>query len=77
MSRIFGIRDFCHVNYGCLTQLANMNLIRKFNLVKGSKCHVCVQSNQPRKPHNAAEARNLAPLELIYSDLCEMNGVGV
>ena len=33
---------FCHVNYGCLTRLANMNLIPKFNLVKSSKCHVCV-----------------------------------
>ena len=34
-----------------------------------------MQSKQPRKPHKAAEERNLAPLELIYSDLCEMNGV--
>jgi transposase InsO family protein len=35
---------------------------------------MCVQSKQPRKPHKAAEARNLAPLELVHSDLCEMNG---
>jgi hypothetical protein len=28
-----------------------------------------------RKPHKAAEERHLAPLELIHSDLCEMNGV--
>ena len=33
-----------------------------------------MQSIQPRKPHKAAEARNLAPLELVHSDLCEMNG---
>jgi hypothetical protein len=33
---------------------------------------VCVESKQPRKPHKAAEARNLAPLELVHSDLCEM-----
>jgi transposase InsO family protein len=32
-----------------------------------------VQSKQPRKPHKVAEARNLAPLELVHSDLCEMN----
>jgi hypothetical protein len=63
-----------HVNFGCLMRLANMNLIPKFNVVKGSKCHVCVQSKQPRKPHKAAEVRNLAPLELVHSDLCEMNG---
>nr|CAE04807.2 OSJNBb0022P19.2 [Oryza sativa Japonica Group] len=42
---------------------------------KGSKCHTCVQSKQPRKPHKASEARNLAPLELVHSDSCEMNGV--
>ena len=47
-------------------RLANLNLIPKFNLVKDSKCQVCVQSK-------AAEARNLAPLELVHSDLCEMN----
>jgi transposase InsO family protein len=34
---------------------------------------MCVQSKQPRKPHKAAEARNLAPLELVHSDLCKMN----
>ena len=56
-------------------RLANLNLIPKFNLVKKSKCHVCVESKQPRKPHRAAEARNLAPQELVHSDLCEMNGI--
>jgi hypothetical protein len=34
-----------------------------------------VQSKQTRKPHKAAEPRNLAPLELVHSDRCEMNGV--
>jgi len=34
-----------------------------------------VQSKEPREPHKAAEERNLAPLDLIHSDLCEMNGV--
>ena len=33
-----------------------------------------VQSKQPRKPHKTAEARDLASLELIHFDLCEMNG---
>jgi hypothetical protein len=31
----------CHVNFGCLMRLADMNLVLKFNVVKGSKCHVC------------------------------------
>src|SRR3954468_7288217 len=58
-----------------MTRLVNMSLIPKFTTVKGSKCQVCVQAKQPRKSHTAAEPRNLAPLELIHSDLCEMNGV--
>ena len=58
-----------------MTRLAKSNLIPSFTLAKGSKCHSCVQSKQPRKPHKAAEERHLAPLELIHSDLCEMNGV--
>ena len=64
----------CHINFGCMTRLADMNLILKFDLVKGSKCHVCMQMKQPLKPHIAAEVRDLAPLELIHFDLCEMNG---
>ena len=28
----------CHINFGCLTRLANLNLIPKSNLVKDSKC---------------------------------------
>jgi hypothetical protein len=34
-----------------------------------------VHSKQPRKPRKAMEARNLAPLDLIHSDLCEMHGI--
>jgi hypothetical protein len=67
--------SFCYASFGCLIRLANLNLIPKFNLVKKSKCHVCVESKQPRKPHKAVEARNLASLELFHSDLCEMNGI--
>src|SRR6266540_4898987 len=52
-----------------------MSLIPKFTIVKGSKCQVCVQAKQPRKSHMTVEVRSLAPLELIHSDLCEMNGV--
>src|SRR6266542_3487332 len=66
----------CHINFGCMTRLAKMNLIPSFTLAKGSKCQACVQAKQPRKPHKPVkEARDLALLELIHSDLCEMNGV--
>jgi hypothetical protein len=74
MSHIFGIHDFV-ISILVVSRLANLNLISKFNLIKGSKCQVCVQFNQPCKPHKAAEARDLAPLDLIHSDLYEMNGI--
>jgi transposase InsO family protein len=34
-----------------------------------------VQSKQPQKPNKPIEERYLAPLELIHSDICEMNDV--
>jgi hypothetical protein len=34
-----------------------------------------VQAKQPRKPFKSVEDKNLAPLDLIHSDLCEMNGI--
>jgi hypothetical protein len=51
-------------------------LIPKFNHVKDSKCHACVQSKQTHEPHKAAEPRNLTPLELVHFNLfCEMNDI--
>jgi hypothetical protein len=65
----------CHVNFGCMSRLAGLNLVPKFDVVKSSKCHVCVEVKQPRKPHKAVVARELAPLDLIHSNICEMNGI--
>jgi hypothetical protein len=51
-------------------------LIPKFNIIKGSKCQSCVQAKQPQKPFKSLEEkRNLAPLDLVHSNLCEMNGL--
>jgi len=36
---------FCHINFDYLTQLSNINLTLKFNLVKDSKCHVWCNPN--------------------------------
>jgi hypothetical protein len=73
LKQIFGIRDYV-INFAIITRLASLNLISKFDVVKGSKCHVCVEAKQSCKPHKAAVARELAPLDLIHSDVCEMNG---
>jgi len=64
----------CHINFCSMTRLAGLNLIPKFDVVKSSKCHACVEAKQPRKPHRAAAARELAPLNLIHPNVCEMNG---
>jgi hypothetical protein len=65
----------CHLNFGSMSRLSSLNLIPNLFIVKGSKCQSYVQSKQPRKSHKAAEDRHLAPLELIHSDICKMNGV--
>ena len=72
MRQMFSIHAYV-INFGYMTRLAGLNLFLKFDLVKGSKCHVCMQLKQPRKPHKATVARELEPLELIHSNLCEMN----
>jgi hypothetical protein len=56
-----------------MMHLDSFSLIPKFTSVKNSKCHVCVESKQTHKPHKIAG--NLAPLELVHSDLSEMDGV--
>jgi hypothetical protein len=65
----------CHLNFGSMSRLSDLNLIPNLSIVKGSKCHSCLQSNQPQKPHKAVEKRHLAPLELIHYNICKMNGV--
>jgi hypothetical protein len=67
--------NFFHFNFGYMSELSTLSSILNFTIVKGSKCHSCVQSKQPRKPHKAAKERHLAPPELIHSGLYKMNGV--
>jgi hypothetical protein len=65
----------CHLNFGSMSRLSSLNLNPHLSIVKGSKCQSCVQSKQPQKSYKAAEDRHLAPLDLVHSDICEMNGV--
>jgi hypothetical protein len=64
----------CYINFDCIIRLSKLNLIPKIPVVRRSKCHACVQAKQPRKPFKSVEEKSLAPLDLIHSDLCEMNG---
>src|SRR3954469_21814589 len=36
----------CHINFGCMTRLAKMNLIPDFTIVKVSKCRVSYHGKQ-------------------------------
>ena len=65
----------CHINFGCMTRLSSMSLILNFSIVEGSKCQACLQVKQPRKPHKAVDERCSTLIELIHSDICEMNDV--
>jgi hypothetical protein len=65
----------CHISFDRIIQLSRLNLIPKIPVVRRSKCHACVQAKQPRKPFKNVEDKSLAPLDLIHSDLCEMNGI--
>jgi hypothetical protein len=65
----------CHINFDRVIQLSKLNLILKIPVVRRSKCHACVQAKQPCKPFKSVEEKSLAPLDLIHSDLCEMNGI--
>jgi hypothetical protein len=65
----------CHLNFGSMSQLSRLNLILNLSIIKGFKCQICVQFKKPRKPHKATEERHLELLQLIHSDICEMNGV--
>jgi hypothetical protein len=39
-SNVWHLR-LCHINFGCMARLANLSLISKFTVAKGSKCYLC------------------------------------
>ena len=66
--------ELSHINFHRMTWLlVSMSLVPKFNLIKGSKCHVCAQLKQTCKARKTMEARNSASLGLVHFDLREMN----
>jgi hypothetical protein len=67
---------FYHIGFDTIARMSRLELIPKFNIVKGSKYKSCVQAKQPRKSFKSLDKkRNLAPLDLVHSNLCEMNGL--
>lgn len=65
----------CHINFDRIGRLCKFNLFPNISIARGSKCQTCVQAKQTQKPFKSIGQKSLAPLDLIHSDLCEMNGV--
>lgn len=63
----------CHVNYKYISRMMSLDLIPKHD-TRGIKCEICVQAKQPRKPFKSVD-RDSSMLELVHSDICEMNGI--
>ena len=62
---------FCHINFVTIATMSRLEFVPKFEVVKGSKCHSCVQAKQPRKPFKSLEEKgDLTLLYLIHSNLC-------
>jgi hypothetical protein len=38
---------FYHIGFDTIARMSRLELIPKFNIVKGSKCQSCVQAKQP------------------------------
>ena len=63
-----------HVNNKNLKRLINMNLLPSFSIDFKHKCEVCVEAKMAKPPFHSIE-RNIEPLDLIHSDICDLNFV--
>ena len=63
-----------HVNYYTLDRLINLNLLLKFKIDFNHKCEICVEAKMARASFKSIE-RSIEPLDLIYSDICDMKSV--
>lgn len=61
-----------HLNYGYLHYMSKHNYITCKNDHVG-KCEICVQAKMTKKPFHKVE-RSTELLELVHSDICELNG---
>ena len=63
-----------HVNFNTMCRWVILELLPKFHIDKDHKCETCVKAKMIKKPFpNVVRNSNL--LDLIHSDLCELNGI--
>ena len=60
-----------HVNYDTLRRLINVDHIHFFQIDSKHKCEICVEAKLTRPSFQTIE-RNIEPLELIHSNVCDL-----
>ncbi|KAI3815113.1 hypothetical protein L1987_14769 [Smallanthus sonchifolius] len=63
-----------HTNIKNIEKMQTKGLI-KLNEKDFEKCETCVESKFTKKPFPSVQRRNTSLLELIHSDICELNGM--
>ena len=64
----------CHVNKLIIKNMSNLGLIPALSLNDFEKCKFCSQAKITKTPHKSVEKVS-EPLELIHSDICELDRV--
>ena len=62
-----------HINFGYIKYMSKHGLI-SCNSIINEKCEICIQAKLTKKPFPSVE-RSSVKLELIHSDICELNGI--
>ena len=60
-----------HINYKSLQNLSNVGYIPKLKLEEIYKCEICVEAKFAKNSFHSID-RNIKPLGLIHSDLCNL-----
>jgi len=63
----------CHVNKRIIHNMSNLDIIPKLSLTDFDKCESCSKAKITKKPHKSVD-RMSEPLDLIHSDICELDG---
>ena len=64
----------CHVNKRLIKNMSNLGLIPNISLNDFEKCESCSQAKISKKPHKSV-IRDTEILELIHTDICELDGI--
>ena len=63
----------CHVNKRIIQNMSTLDMIPKMTESESDKCEFCTQAKITKKPHKSVD-RESEPLDLIHSDICELDG---